>query len=213
MGNLIKHICFKNKVDLLSNIKRKSNYLFDLESKDIDGNSVKLKQFTDNKKAIIFVNVACNCGYTNINYIQLVELFKRYSNKGLQILAFPCNQFLNQENKIEKEIKKYITDNFKVNFPVFSKIKVNGPNTDPIYVYLKSNTKEFVKHKEIKSSKINKEINANQNYLKSVYGIINIPWNFSKFLVDSKGSVVSYLSPDSPPFCMINQIEKLINCN
>ncbi len=125
---------------------------------------------------------------TSDNYTELVDLYNQYGNQGLQILGFPCGQFMNQELATENDIKDFVTDKFKVEFPMFSKIEVNGPNSHPVYIYLKNNTED----------------------LKSEEGLKNIPWNFAKFLVDRNGKVVGYYSPKVKPVDMTKDILKLL---
>jgi glutathione peroxidase len=95
---------------------------------------------------------------------------------------------MNQELATESDIKNFVNDKFKVEFPMFSKIELNGPNSHPVYIYLKYNTEE----------------------LKSEAGLKNIPWNFAKFLVDRNGKVVGYYSPKVKPVDMANDILKLL---
>ena len=156
---------------------------------DIDGNQKFIKDFFIDKKIGLIVNVASACGYTKSNYSQLSELHKKYSEKGLQILAFPCNQFGGQEPKSELDIKNFVCSKYKVEFPLFSKIEVNGKNTHPIYIYLKFNS-EKMKDKE--------------------GNLINIPWNFAKFLIDAKGTVLNYYSHDYPPRDIEKDFEKFL---
>jgi glutathione peroxidase len=125
---------------------------------------------------------------TSDHYTQLVELYVKYKDKGLQILAFPCGQFFNQELKTDSDIKKDVIERFGVSFPLFAKTHVNGPNCHPVYKYLKFNSKE----------------------LKTEKGLKNIPWNFTKILVNSNGEVVKVVQPGTKPFEMINDIEKLL---
>ena len=161
-----------------------SNKAFnDIAVVDIDGNSKTLGEFFVNKKVALIVNVASACGYTDSNYKQLVELYKKYSDKGLEVLGFPCNQFGGQEPKCEIDIKNLVSNKFKVQFPLFSKIEVNGKFTHPLYIYLK-----------LQSGKFGSDVNSLQE----------IPWNFAKFLVDSNGKVISYYPHNIEP----NQIEK-----
>jgi glutathione peroxidase len=103
----------------------------------------------------------------------------------LEIFAFPCRQFFSQELLFESEIKKEVTKKFKVAFPLFAKTEVNGENTHPIYKYLRFN------------SGLNTE-----------KGIKNIPWNFTKFLVDSNGVVIKYYLPSVRPIEMLKDIEE-----
>jgi glutathione peroxidase len=162
--------------------------LNEIAVKDIDGVDKKLGEYLKDKKAAIFVNVASSCGYTDSGYKQLMELYDQYEDKGLQILGFPCNQFMGQENKCELDIKNFAKNKFKVRFPMFSKIEVNGEQTHPVFVYLKYNTKDFNEKGNLK----------------------NIPWNFTKFLVDANGKVVNYYAPNDDPKNMANDINKLI---
>lgn len=189
MGGLVAKLIFKSDYDKKSILKEVKSGLFELPCTDIEGKNGMIGDYLLNKKAAIFVNVACSCGLTSDHYKELVEIYGKYKDSGLQILAFPCNQFRNQESKIEAEIKEFVQGKFNVNFPMFSKIEVNGPNTDPIFVYLKNNTPEFVDSEK---------------------GLKNIPWNFAKFLVNSKGEVVSYYNPKRNPNEMIGDIEKCL---
>ncbi len=125
---------------------------------------------------------------TSDNYTQLVDLYNQYGKQGLQILGFPCGQFMDQELATENDIKNFVTDKFKVDFPMFSKIELNGPNAHPVYLYLKYNTPE----------------------LKAEQGLKNIPWNFTKFLVDRNGKVVGYYPPKIKPVEMTKDILKLL---
>ena len=90
-----------------------------------------------NKKAIVVVNVASKCGYTHSNYLALNQIYSDYKDKGVQILAFPCNQFGHQEPGNEAAINEFCSTKYSVKFPLFSKIDVNGPSTHPLYQKLK----------------------------------------------------------------------------
>lgn len=91
-----------------------------------------------NASLLLVVNVASNCGFTYSNYKDLKNLHKKYHQHGLQILAFPCNQFGEQEPGTDQEIQTFVS-NYGVQFPVFAKIDVNGRTAHPIYKFLKSN--------------------------------------------------------------------------
>lgn len=140
--------------------------IFEFVTKDLDGNEVKLDQFKG--KVCLIVNVASKCGRTKKHYSQLIELDKKYKEKGLVILAFPCNQFGSQESKPECVIKDFVKD-LGVEFHVFSKIFVNGKNTVDIFKFLKKST-----------------------------GGKDIPWNFAKFLCDKEGKCVFRLDAGNP---------------
>ena len=181
MGGLF----FKKGTDKFTNVNIKN--FKEIEVTDIDGNLKKVGDYLQNKKLLIIVNTASSCGYTNSNYKQLVDLYTKYSPQGLEILGFPCNQFMSQESKCEIDIKNYTKNKFKVEFPLFSKIDVNGPNTHQLFIHLKKNHKDF---------------NIDSQNLK------NIPWNFAKFLVDTNGKVIAFYSPDTEPSNMEKEIEK-----
>jgi glutathione peroxidase len=114
---------------------------------------------------------------TSDNYLELVEIYNKHKEDGLMVFGFPCGQFMGQELDSEQEIKEFVENKFEVKFPMFSKIEVNGPNTHPIYRYLKANSQEMSDNK----------------------GLKNIPWNFGKFVVDSQGKVLNFYKPNITP--------------
>ena len=128
--------------------------------KDMDGKIVNLTAYKG--KVLLIVNVASYCGYTK-QYAGLEEIYKEYKNKGLEILAFPCNQFGGQEPGTNEEIKNFCSTKFDVTFKLFNKIDVNGKNKSPLYSILTNN---------------------------DVTGKGDIKWNFEKFLIDKNGNVV-----------------------
>jgi glutathione peroxidase len=125
---------------------------------------------------------------TSENYQELVDMYNSHKHEGLQIFGFPCGQFMNQELSSGQEIRKFIDDNFEVSFPMFSKIQVNGPDTHPIFKYLKYNSVQMNTEK----------------------GLANIPWNFAKFLVDKNGKVIGFYQPNIKPKDMMKDIEALL---
>ncbi|CAK56203.1 unnamed protein product (macronuclear) [Paramecium tetraurelia] len=177
---------FKSAVD---NLQPPKKSFFEFQLKDIDGVDTSLSKFKG-KKVIICVNVACSCGLTSGNYSELVALYKKYSAQGLEILGFPCNQFMNQESKPEPEIKEFVIQKYGVSFPLFQKIEVNGPNTHELYQFLRLNS---------------------NNLRVSETSARQVPWNFGKFLLDSQGNVVAFFQPTQKPNEMIAQIEKLLS--
>jgi glutathione peroxidase len=123
-------------------------------------------------KTILVVNTASKCGLTP-QFEGLENLYRKYQDKGLVILGFPCNQFANQEPGDEKSISEGCLINYGVTFPMFSKIEVNGENAHPIYKYLKDK-------------------------LPGLFGS-RIKWNFTKFLVDANGKPVKRFAPITKP--------------
>lgn len=137
--------------------------------KDIDGNEIKLSDYKG--KVLLIVNVASKCGYTK-QYAGLEEIYKKYKDKGFEILAFPCNQFGEQEPGTNEEIKNFCSSKFDVSFKLFDKIDVNGKNQSSLYSILTDNV---------------------------VTGKADIKWNFEKFLIDEDGNVIArYLSKVDP---------------
>lgn len=128
--------------------------------KALDGKDVDLAEYKG--KVLLIVNVASKCGATP-QYEQLQALHKKYSEKGLVVLGFPCNQFGGQEPGTAKEIEEFCKSTYDVSFPMFAKIEVNGDNQAPLYGYLKTVSADAPK----------------------------IGWNFEKFVVGKDGKVVS----------------------
>ncbi len=143
------------------------------------------KSLADYKnKVLLIVNTASKCGFT-AQYEELQSLYEKYGHDRFEILAFPCNQFAGQEPGNNEEIASFCQLNYKVTFPVFSKIDVNGKNAAPLFAYLKSQCP-------------------------GVLGIGAIKWNFTKFLVDKNGTVIKRYAPMTPPSKIAQDIEKYI---
>lgn len=158
------------------------NTIYDFKVKTIEGKETTLEQYRD--KVMLIVNVASKCGFTP-QYDGLEALYKKYKDKGLVVLGFPCNQFSAQEPGTEEEIQNFCRVNFGVTFPMFAKIKVNGDDTHPLYVHLKSEQP-------------------------GILGSEMIKWNFTKFLVDKEGNVVQRFGSSTKPKALEEDIEKLL---
>lgn len=156
--------------------------LHDFSVKDIDGKDVALSKFKG--KLLLIVNVASRCGLTTSNYTELTDIYEKYKTQGFEILAFPCNQFGGQEPGSNDDIKQFACTRFKAEFPIFDKVDVNGPNTAPVYQFLKTSAGGFL-------------------------GDL-IKWNFEKFLVDKNGKVVERYPPTTSPFQIEKDIKKLL---
>ncbi len=154
----------------------------DFTVKNIDGKDVKLSDYKG--KVLLIVNVASKCGYTK-QYTGLEALYKKYKDKGLVILGFPCNQFGGQEPGSEAEIKEFCSLNYNVTFPMFAKIDVNGDDTHPLYNYLKDQAPGILGTKAIK-------------------------WNFAKFLVGKDGKVVDRFATQTTPEDIDGKIADLL---
>lgn len=153
------------------------NNFYDFEAQDVAGKLIKMSEYQG--KMVLIVNVASHCGFTK-QYAGLEKLYQDYQAKGLVILAFPCNQFAGQEPGDEAEILSFCQLNYGVTFPIFSKIKVNGKEAHPLYVYLKSILTDLLGGK--------------------------IKWNFTKFLIDRNGQPVKRFAPTETP----EEIEKYL---
>jgi len=170
---------------LTTNINAKDttmDKIYDFKVKTIQGEETTLAQYKG--KVMLIVNVASKCGYTP-QYDGLETLYKKYKDKGLMVLGFPCNQFGSQEPGSEKEIQNFCRVNFGVTFPMFSKINVNGEETHPLYRYLKSEQS-------------------------GILGTEAIKWNFTKFLVDKEGNVVERFGSSTKPSELEDKIEALL---
>ncbi len=156
--------------------------IYDFKIKTINGEETTLEQYKG--KVMLIVNVASKCGYTP-QYDGLEELYKKYKDQGLVVLGFPCNQFGSQEPGSETEIQNFCRVNFGVTFPMFSKLNVNGDETHPLYVHLKSEQP-------------------------GILGSESIKWNFTKFLVDKEGKVIERFGSSTKPISLEDEIEKLL---
>lgn len=145
--------------------------IYDFSAKTIDGDEQKLSAYKG--KTLLVVNVASKCGFTP-QYTGLEALYEKFKDKGVVVLGFPCDQFGHQEPGDEAEIRNFCSLTYDVKFPLFAKIDVNGANTHPLYKYLKAQAK-------------------------GVLGSESIKWNFTKFLIDADGKVVTRYAPTDTP--------------
>jgi glutathione peroxidase len=144
--------------------------LYDFTAVDINGEDQSLAAYRG--KVVLVVNTASRCGFTP-QYAGLQQLYQSLREEGLVVLAFPCNQFGGQEPGTAEQIRQFCLVNYGVSFPVFGKVQVNGPHTDPLWVWLKA----------------------------SKGGLLGeqIKWNFTKFLVGRDGQVISRHAPTTKP--------------
>lgn len=155
--------------------------IYDFTVEDAQGKSISLSQYRN--KVMIIVNTASKCGFTP-QYKDLQTLYETWHDKGLEILAFPCNQFAGQESGTNDEIQAFCQLNYGLTFPVFSKINVNGKDSHPLYKYLRSKT---------------------GTRLGSL-----IKWNFTKFLIAKDGSIFKRFEPNVNPEEMGPFVEALL---
>lgn len=180
--------------------------IYDFSVKDIDGNPVSLAKYKG--KVLLIVNVASKCGLTP-QYEGLEALYRKYNEQGLEILAFPCNQFLGQEPGSNDEILTFCSVNYNISFPLFDKIDVNGDMECPLFTFLKA-------HAPFKGYPQGSEKFADQLTLihqKTGSGFENgnaIKWNFGKFLVSRDGTVILRFEPMVSPEMLENDILKML---
>ncbi|MCL6415782.1 glutathione peroxidase [Aestuariirhabdus sp. Z084] len=156
--------------------------LFAIECQTIKGENVTLDEHRG--KALLVVNTASKCGFTP-QYKGLESLHKKYQDKGLVVLGFPCNQFREQEPEGEGEIASFCERNFGVSFPLFAKVDVNGENTHPLFSALKTAAPGLL-------------------------GSRGVKWNFTKFLIAPDGKTVKRFAPITRPDKIEAEIEKLL---
>jgi glutathione peroxidase len=163
--------------------------VYDFTVKDRMGNDVSLKDYEG--KVLLIVNTATGCGFTP-HYEPLEAMYKEYRDKGFEILDFPCNQFADQAPGSDDEIHEFCTVKFGTEFPQFKKIDVNGETADPLFAYL-ATEKPFVSFgKGLKMAALKKFADANN---KKFGDKAYIKWNFTKFLIDREGNVVTRFEP------------------
>lgn len=143
----------------------------DFEARTIDGVVTRLSAYSG--RTLLLVNVASRCGLTP-QYEGLEELYRRYRDRGFEILGFPCNDFAGQEPGSEAEIKTFCSTKYDVTFPLFSKVRVLGDERHPLYSFM-----------------IGQDAPPK--------GPGDVVWNFEKFLVDRSGKVIGRFAPPTAP--------------
>ena len=156
--------------------------LYDIPVKRIDGTQTTMRDYEG--QVLLVVNTASRCGFTP-QYKGLEELHRRYKDRGLRVLGFPCNQFGHQEPGSEEEIKSFCDLNYDVGFDLFAKVDVNGDGAHPLFEHLKAEAPGLLGTKAIK-------------------------WNFTKFLVGPDGKVLERFAPNTTPEELAPRVEALL---
>lgn len=156
--------------------------VYDFTVLDIDQQRRSLADYK--QQVLLIVNTASLCGFTR-QYEELQQLQQRYHARGFNVLAFPCDQFGNQEPGDSDEIRTFCQTRFNISFPLFGKIDVNGADTEPLFAYLKQQAP-------------------------GVLGSLAVKWNFTKFLVDRSGKVLRRYAPMTTPGKITADIEALL---
>ncbi len=175
--------------------------VYDFTVKDNHGNDVKLDIYKG--KVLLIVNTATRCGLTP-QYEALESLYKKYHDKGFEILDFPSNQFLNQAPGTDEEINQFCTLRYNTTFPRFSKIDVNGEHANPLFVWLKEQAPEDMGDK--KSLSFEKRVRL----FRRKAAPSDIKWNFGKFLIDRQGNVMGRYSPAYTPDKFEKDVERCL---
>lgn len=145
--------------------------IYQFSAKNNKGEERSLADYKN--RVLLIVNTASACGFTP-QYQGLEQLYQELHSQGLEVLAFPCNQFGQQEKGDDETIRSFCDLNFNINFELFSKIEVNGSDAHPLYNFLKKEAP-------------------------GVLGTQKIKWNFTKFLVNRNGDVIKRYSPTTKP--------------
>ena len=153
--------------------------VYDYSARTIDGVDLPLSQYRGHP--LLIVNVASKCGFTP-QYAGLESLDKKFHDRGVEILGFPCDQFGHQEPGNEADIKQFCSLTYGVNFPMFAKIEVNGKDAHPLYKYLKEECP-------------------------GILGLESIKWNFTKFLVGKDGLPIKRYAPADKPESLEGDVE------
>ena len=156
--------------------------IYDFYARLLTGEEVSLSRWRG--QVLLVVNTASACGYTP-QYAGLEDLYEQFGEEGLKVLGFPCNQFGAQEPGGSSEIAEFCARNYRVTFPMFEKIEVNGPDTHPLFKYLKSEKAGLL-------------------------GTESIKWNFTKFLVGRDGTPVARYAPATKPEDLEAPVRKLL---
>ncbi len=157
--------------------------LYDFAVRRLDGSETSLGDWRG--KVLLIVNTASQCGFTP-QYAGLEALYKKYKDRGFAVLGFPCNQFGAQEPGTADEIGAFCEKNYGVSFPLFDKVDVNGPNAHPLFTHLKEEAPGLL-------------------------GTDGIKWNFTKFLVDRHGKVVTRYAPTTSPNALDSDVLALLD--
>ena len=144
--------------------------IYNFKAKTLQGNEIDFSDFKN--KTLLIVNTASKCGFTP-QYEGLEKLYQQYKDQNFVVLAFPCNQFNNQEPGDSSSIENNCLINYGVSFPVFEKVDVNGKNSHPLFTFLKVKLPGFITN--------------------------SIKWNFTKFLIDAEGNPIKRFAPFTKP--------------
>lgn len=156
--------------------------VFEFHCKAITGEPVDLGEYRG--QVLLIVNTASYCGFAP-QYKGLEFLYRQYRGEGFSVLGFPCNQLTWQEPQSNERISEFCLRNYGITFPMFEKVRVNGPEAEPLYLYL-------------------------QEQAPGLFGSRPVRYNFSKFLVDRNGKPVKRYGPATFPRRLMRPIKALL---
>lgn len=179
--------------------------VYEFSVKDRKGKDVSLKEYSN--EVLLIVNTATKCGFTP-QYEELEKLYEKYHQQGFEILDFPCNQFGQQAPGTDDSIHEFCKLNYGTDFPRFKKVKVNGPDAEPLFLFLQEQKGFAGWNMEHPLAHILDDMLSKQdaNYKSKA----DIKWNFTKFLVNKKGQVISRFEPTESIASIETQIEELL---
>jgi len=179
--------------------------LYDFQAETIKGNNQSLSDYKG--KVLLIVNTASKCGFTP-QYSDLQKLYEQYKEQGLEILAFPSNQFGEQEPGANSDVQQFCEINYGVNFPLFAKSDVRDETANPVFRYL-TEAAPFEGFDTTQPS--GKMLNTFLSEKMPHWMLDNsIKWNFTKFLVNREGRVIKRFESTVEPMDMIPDIEALL---
>ena len=164
-----------------------ANDIYEIPVKTINGAETDLSAYKD--KVLLVVNVASKCGLTP-QYESLQKLYANYQDQGFEVLGFPSNDFMGQEPLSETEIKDFCDTNYNVQFPLFSKIGINGENRHPLYASL------IEAHPNTDVTNGDDLLNGLIKFGHKHTDETDVLWNFEKFLIGKNGEVAARFAPD-----------------
>ncbi|XQW83620.1 glutathione peroxidase [Thalassotalea piscium] len=156
--------------------------IYQFSANDYREQNIDLSKYKN--KVVLIVNTASNCGFTP-QYQGLQEIYDQYHEQGFEILAFPCNQFKQQEKGSNSEIKSFCDLHFKITFDLFAKVDVNGEQAHPLFKFIKKQAP-------------------------GILGTESIKWNFTKFLINKNGEVVKRFASATKPKALTADIQALL---
>jgi len=156
--------------------------IYEIEVPTIDGGSTTLEEFRG--QLLLIVNTASGCGLAP-QFEGLEKLYLEFNEKGFSVLGFPCNQFAGKEPLTAEQAATHCQLTYNTTFPMFGKVKVNGPQTHPLFALLKKETTGLLGEK--------------------------VKWNFTKFLVAKDGTILKRFAPTTTPEQIRDEIASLLS--